>query len=246
MTATPFRVLASLAVSAVTLLPLAAQDKAPARLEIRPLAFRSSLAAQEAYAHDPAAPKGTAAVKTSVKTYLNHEFSTVFLTGRKIVFTTKPDRESITRPGELLGEAILPDDLRSGILLFLPANPGDKASCRILPINDSKGAFPAGSFRIANLSPQPVRIVLEEKNYDFKPGTTEFITDPPVREGNQSGMKAFAFKDNTWQRIGSGLWPHPGKNRVVQILYFDAVSGNVQLRAFDDVPPREPAETPAG
>lgn len=238
MTSAPLRILA---ISAATLFPLAAQDKAPARLELRPLAFRSNLAAQEAYAHDPAAPATAAAVKTPIKTYLNHEFATVFLTGRKIVFTTKPDRESINRPGELIGEATLPDDLRSGILLFLPANPGDKASSRILPINDSKGGFPAGSFRVSNLSPQPVRIVLEEKDHDFKPGSTGLIVDPPVRENNQSGMKAFALKENTWQRIGSGLWPYPGKNRVLQILYFDAAAGHVQLRAFDDVPPRKTA-----
>ena len=241
MIAPPLRVLA---ISAAALLPLAAQDKAPARLELRPLAFHSTLAVQEAYAHDPAAPANTAAIKTPIKTYLNHEFATVFLTGRKIVFTTKPDRESIKRPGELIGEATLPDDLRSGILLFLPAKPGETSSCRILPINDSKGAFPAGSFRVSNLSPQPVRIVLEEKNHDFKPGATGFITDPPVREGNQSGMKAFAFTDNTWQRIASGVWPHPGTNRVLQILYFDAAAGHVQLRAFDDIPPREAEPQP--
>jgi hypothetical protein len=232
------------ALFAAALLPLSAQEKAPARLELRPLAFDASLSLPEAYAHDPAAPASTAAIKTPIKTYLNHEFATVFLTGRKIIFTTKPERASLERPAERIGETTLPDDFRSGILLFLPGNAGDKTDCRILPIDDSKRAFPAGSFRVSNLSPQPVRIVLEEKNHDFKPGDTGFIHDPPVREGNQSGMKAFAFADNVWQRIASGVWPHPGTNRVLQILYLDAAAGCVQLRAFDDIPPREAKPQP--
>ena len=86
-----------------------------------------------------------------------------------------------------------------------------------------------------------MRIVLEEKTYQFKPGEVRLITDAPVRAGNQSGMKAFAFQDNSWQRIGTGIWPHPGKNRVLQILFSNPATNQVQLLAYDDVPPREPA-----
>lgn len=226
------------------LLPLAGREQSTTRTEIRLLAFQPDLATDEAYAHDPAAPAETIAVKTPIKSYLNHEFATLMLTGNRIVFTTKPDGASLTRAGEVLGEATLPEGVRSAILLFLPAPDGGKTRCRILPIDDSKRAFPAGSFRISNLSPQPVRIVLEEKTYDFKPGEIQLIIDPPVRAGKQSGMKAFAFHDQIWQRIGSGIWPAPGANRVVQVLFENPASGKVQLRAFDDVPPRQPAPTP--
>ena len=163
------------------------------------------------------------------------------LTGPRIVFTTTPDRGSLARPEELLGEAVLAPGVHSAILLCLPAAAGDNARFRLLAIDDSKRAFPAGTFRVSNLSPLPVRIVLEDKTFNFTPGEIQLITDPPVRDGNQSGMKAFAFQDNVWQRIGSGIWPHPGKNRVVQVLFTDPATGQVQLRAYDDVPPREPA-----
>lgn len=175
----------------------------------------------------------------AVKSYLNHEFATMGLTSRRLAVTSKLERASLTNPEELIGEATLPEGARSVILLFLPAPAGSKARSKILVIDDSKRAFPAGSFRIANLSPQPVRIVLEEQAYEFKPGETRLITDPPVRAGNQSGMKAFTYQDNGWQRIGSGMWPHPGDNRVVQILFTNPATGQVQLRAYDDVPPRE-------
>jgi hypothetical protein len=238
MPATPFAIPVCLA---ALLLPLAAQEKPENRVEIRLLAFQSDMATDEAYVHDPAAAAKTAALKVAVKSYLNHEFATVSLTGRRLAVTTKADRESLTRAGELLGETDLPAGVRSAILLLLPAAAGGKARCQVLTIDDSKRAFPAGSFRVTNLSPQPVRIVLEEKIYQFKPGEIKFITDPPVRAGKQSGMKAFAFHDNVWQRIGSGIWPHPGENRVVQVLFTNPASGQIQLRAYDDVPPRPPA-----
>ena len=226
---------------AVLLMPLSAKEKPDTRVEIRLLAFQPGMATDEAFIHDPAAPANTAAVKVAVKSYLNHEFASVPLTGRRLAITTKPERESLTRPGELLGETVLPEGVRSAILLFLPASPEDKSRCRILAMDDSKRAFPAGAFRVTNLSPKAVRIVLEEKTYLFKPGEIQLIIDPPARAGKQSGMKAFAYQDNGWQRIGSGIWPHPGKNRVVQVLFENPASGQVQLRAYDDVPPREPA-----
>ena len=234
----PSRLLPVFACLAAALLPLAATAKTAIRVELRLLAFQPDFGTDDAYAHDPDAGPEAAATKTPLKTYLNHEFSTVNLTGRRIVFTTKPERGSLTREGEVLGAVTLPEGVSSAILLFLPPKPDSKVRFQILAIDDSKRAFPAGSFRVSNLSPQPVRIVLEDKNFNFKPGETALITDPPVRDGNQSGMKAFAFRDNTWQRIGSGIWPHPGNNRVVQVLFFDPVMDQVQLRAFDDVPPR--------
>jgi len=221
-------------------LPLAAQEKPGNPVELRLLAFQPDLATADAFIQDPAATAKTAPVKAPVKSYLNHEFVTVILTTKQLAVTAKGDHDSLTRTGELLGEATLPEGVHSAILLFLPAAPDGKARCRILVIDDSKRAFPAGSFRVTNLSPEPVRIVLEDKTYQFKPGEVQLITDAPVRAGNQSGMKAFAFQDNSWQRIGTGIWPHPGKNRVLQVLFSSPATNQVQLRAYDDIPPREP------
>lgn len=219
-----------------------AQAPPPAvKVELRLLAFQPGMADEEVYAHDPAPASAAVAAKTPLRSYLNHEFSQVILTGRRLAFSKESDRASLARPGAVLAEAELPTGLTSAILLFLPEKAGGKHPFRVLVIDDSKRGFPAGTFRVFNLSPQQVRIVLEDKTYEFKPGASEFIKDPPVRDGNQSGMKAFALNNGNWQRIGSGIWPHPGENRVVQVLFLHPVTGLVQLRAFDDVPPREPA-----
>lgn len=81
-------------------------------------------------------------------------------------------------------------------------------------------------------------MLLEQKEYDFKPGGTVLIKDPPVREGNQIGMRTFVFKNNEWEPIATSLWPHPGQNRSVLVLFQNPTSGDVQLRAFDDSGPR--------
>jgi hypothetical protein len=59
-------------------------------------------------------------------------------------------------------------------------------------------------------------------------------------------MTAFCHRDNEWRRIGAGLWPHPGTKRVVEVLYDDPASGQVQLRGFRDVAVRDnlPADAP--
>lgn len=223
---------------------LGAQEKAATPpLELRLLAFNSSHGITEAHAHDPAKPGGPS-VPTPVKTYLNHEFVTVPATGRSLAFTTKPDPASLTRPGELLGEVTLPAGTRSAILLFLPTAPTSKARFKILPIDDSPKGFPVGSFQIFNLSQEAVRLQLESKNFDFKPGQSSLIEDPPVGENHHCAMRAFAFHKNKWQRVATSLWPPPGEARVLQILFQHPQTGQVQLRGFDDVPPRAPAPTP--
>ncbi|TAE75715.1 MAG: hypothetical protein EAZ84_08815 [Verrucomicrobia bacterium] len=230
--------------SALLATSLAAQEP-PARppLELRLLAFNSSLGIDAVHAHDPANPDAPS-VATPIKTYLNHEFSTLNPGGNTLRFTTRPEPESATRPEELLGDVTLPAGTRSAILLFLPVPPGGKSRFKILPIDDSSKAFPAGSFKVFNLSPQAVRIQLETQNFDFKPGATTLIQDPPVGDNHHSSMRAFAFHGKQWQRIATSLWPPPGEARVLQILFQHPQSGQVQLRGFDDVPPRAAAAEP--
>jgi hypothetical protein len=233
-----YKTLLSVAVLGAVINSSSAEAPATVRAEIRMLAFTNNLEQAESYAQDPAAEPTATSVAAPIKTYLNHEFSTVTLKSRKITFTTKPDRASLTREGETIGEVILPEGVESAILLFLPGKPGDKTRCKILAINDSKRGFPAGSYNATNMSPLPIRLMLEQKNFDFKPGATMLIENPPVREGGQAGMRTFAFKDNVWKAIATGLWTPPVEGRRVIVLFQDPASGDVQLRAFDDDPPR--------
>ncbi len=220
--------------------PLVAQEAPPVRAEIRLLAFSTDIQQKDVFIQDPAALPETASTPGNIKTYLNHEFVPVVLKSRKISFTTKPDRASLTREGELVGEVTLPVGAESSILLFLPGKPGEKTLYRIMPIADSKKAFPAGSFNITNLSPMPMRLLLEKTNFEFTPGQTKLVENPPVRAGGVCGMRASVFRENRWDEISTSLWPHPGNARALMIMYLDTASGNVQLKGYDDVPPRAP------
>lgn len=214
------------------------------KAEVRLLTFDTSIPQPDIFIHDPAAEPTAAATPATLKSYLNHQYASVQISSRKLVFTTKPDRASITRDGELVGEVTLPANENSAILLFLPGKPGGKAKYQVMPVADSKKAFPAGSFHVTNLSPVAVRLLLEKKPFEFKPGQTSLIVDPPVRDGAMIGMRAFAFLENAWQEVSASLWTHPGRGRGVMIIFQDPVSKDIQLKAFDDIPPREP-EQPA-
>ena len=230
------------AVIASTIVSLSAQDSAPAKVEIRMLAFSSAQQKMEAFAHDPLADAAAVPVPAPIKTYLNHQFSTVVLKSRKVVFTTKISRDSIKTPEDVIGEVTLPQNADSAILLFLPGK--DKNRAQIMAIDDSKRAFPAGSFHASNLSPLPIKLMLEKKQFDFKPGQAHLIEDPPTGETGQTAMRTFSFRNNAWGPVATSLWPHPGDARSVLIFYQNPNAGEVQLRSFADVPPRLPQIEP--
>lgn len=220
-----------------------AQGSPPTQAKLRLLAFMPALQQEEAYAHDPAADEGVAGVAAPIKSYLNHEFSTVLTKSRKVVFTTKPDHASINRPGEVIGEGTLPAAGNTAIFVFLPGKPGDKAKNQVMAIDDSKRTFPPGSFHITNIGTQTVRLTLEKTNYDFAPGKVILITDPPVGETHQSIMQAFVQKGpNNWVRIAAGRWPHPGRGRNLALIFQNPATGNMELRGFDDMPATEATE----
>jgi hypothetical protein len=223
---------------------LNAQEAKTHPVSLRLLSFSGDPSLGEVFVQDPAADPAIPAVASKVQTYLNREGPSLNLFGNSVAFTKKQDRDSMKRPGELLAKLELSPSLRTAILVFLPGQPGGETPYRIFVIDDSPKNFPAGSFHVTNLSPLPVKITLEKQPYDFKPGATVVIDKPPMAENQHAHMQAFAFVSNEWRSIGTGLWPNPGDARGVQLLYQEPVSGQVQLRAYDDVPVRPPAPAP--
>lgn len=210
------------------------------RVNLRLLAFSSDLSVANAYLHDPDGSADGQGTKVAVKDYLNREGHVVTLAGHKVVLTTKLEHASITADDEVIGEVSMHDGASSVILFFLPKEPDSKTRCKILGIDDSKQAFPEGSLNILNLCPLPVRLILETEQYEFESYESMIVEDPPVRENQHSGMQAFASKDNEWRQIASGLWPKPTRGRFRQVFFMNPGSNQIQLCAFDDVPPRDP------
>jgi hypothetical protein len=219
--------------------PPAAPPAAPAEtagLRVRALSFQLDSPPADVYAHDAAGDGSVPGVKLEVKSYLNHEFSGLPIKGDSLVFTKTADPAGIKDSANIVAKTRLPGGFRSGIFMFLPGTgkAGDPAF-RVLVIEDNKKAFPPGSLKILNLSPLPVSIMLEKETFNFKSGETKVIEDPPVGPSQSSGMVAKAFKDGEWRKIGSGVWPHPGSKRVLQVLFENPKSQQVELRGIRDI-----------
>jgi hypothetical protein len=229
-------------IGATTLGAFAQQPAVQAK--IRLLAFTPDLQFQEAFARDPSIQDGSEAALTPINTYLESDPLTVPTKSRKIAFTTKSDFGSINRPNELIGEATLPASARSAIFVFLPGKAGDKAKSQIMVFDDSKQAFPAGSLNIVNISPQAVRLSLENKNYDFTPGKTILIPEPPLRPGNLTGMRAFVQKGSTWTPLSTGIWSYTKSRRKLAIIFQNLATAKIELRTFEDTPPSEEPPQP--
>lgn len=227
-------------------LPVAAQQAPPAAppagevetagLRVRGLSFQLDSPPADVFVHDAAGDGTVPGVKLDVKSYLNHEFSGLPIKGDSLVFTKSSDPSGIKDSANIIAKTRLPGGFRSGIFMFLPGTgkAGDPAF-RVLVIEDNKKAFPPGSLKILNLSPLPVSIMLEKEVFNFKSGETKIIEDPPVGPSQSSAMVAKAFKEGEWRQIGSGIWPHPGSKRVLQVLFENPKSRQVELRGIRDI-----------
>ena len=227
----------------VTTLGAFAQQPA-VQAKIRLLAFTPDLQFQEAFARDPSVQDGSEGALTPINTFLDSDPVMVTTKSRKIAFTTKSDYGSINRPNELIGEATLPGNAHSAIFVFLPGKPGDKAKSQILAFDDSKQAFPAGSLNIVNISPQAVRLTLEKTNYDFIPGKTILIPEPPLRPGNLTGMRAFVQKGSEWAPLSTGIWSYTKSRRKLAIIFQNVATTKIELRTIEDSPASEEEPKP--
>lgn len=212
-----------------------APSEAPG-LKIRSLYFQLDTPLTDVFAHDPSAGGKLPAVKLDVKTYLNHEFSTLPFKGDSFVFTKSADPADLASPAKVLAKAKLPDNFKNGIFIFLPGSgkAGDPPY-RVLVIDDANRVFPPGSFKVMNLSPRAVRIELEKQVYNFRSGETKVIEDPPVAANNSSGMRGFAFNKGGWERFAATVWPHPGEKRSIQLIFENPQSKQVEIYGIRDV-----------
>lgn len=211
-----------------------AQQPAARVVRLRLLAFDSTAVPTESYVFDPAVTEPSPGIVAPIKGYLNHEDLKLQLFGSDLIFSKSKKAEDAKNAELQIGKVTLPKTGNRFMLIFLP---GANQQFRVLPLDDSVKEFPLGSYRVISLSRFPVRLTLEKNSYEFKPGQSSLITDPPVQANHHSAMYAYATIDGKEQRIGSGLWPHPGQKRAVQVFFDNPTSQAVELRGFRDISP---------
>lgn len=185
----------------------------------------------EVYLHD--AKSRSAGVKIKVKSFLNHESDSVKVRSNSVVFTSQAAASSVEDVDESLGKVELPESFKSGVLLFIPKAKDQEAAVHL--IDDSFASFPAGAIKVVNLSPDPMRIELEGKPFDCDAGAALVIKDPPVGDRYASGMRAYRKKDGDWVQVMSGVWSHPGKKRVIQIITINPVIQGIEIKGVRDI-----------
>ena len=80
-----------------------------------------------------------------------------------------------------------------------------------------------------------MKIELEKKEFEFKPGEIRAIEDPPVGANQASGMKGYSQQDGEWQAFVSAIWPHPGGKRVLQLVTANPATGQLEMRGVRDI-----------
>ena len=207
--------------------------EAPAKdVELRCVSLVSTHPEGDVFLH--VAGKKRRGAHLQVQGYLNHDSDTVALDGQDVIFTKDGSPKSVEDESMKLGQVKFPGNLERAILVFSP--PKEEAPAFVSLIDDSAKAFPAGSYCVLNLSPHPVRIQLEGKDFDCPPDSQTPIVKPPVGEGNMIGMKAFYNKGggDEWEQIASGIWPEPGRKRVLQIIQENPNGNGVLMKGLTD------------
>ena len=180
-------------------------------------------------------PSGGEAGKAAViKSYLNHEGLTVKLAGNEVLFSKSAKKEDAADAANEIAKATLPKEGGRFIILFVPAE-NEKFSAVVVP--DSLKDFPPGAFHVANTSKFPLKLTLEDKAYPFEPGEQKVIADPPMQDNQHCAMRAYTIDKGKENQIGSGLLPHPGTKRSIQVVFDNPATKKTELKGFKDISP---------
>lgn len=200
---------------------------------LRLLSFDTETAPEKSYAFDPKVDvPGTEA---PIKTYLNHQGTLVRLAGDEVVFSSSNQAADARKPEQQLATVKLPSKGDAFILIFLKIG---ENKFKVLPLSDSVKDFPLGTIQVISLSKTPIKLVLEKKVFDLKPGALMQIKDAPVGANQQTGMYAYGFEDGKWKRFTSGMWVPPAESkRLIEIFFDQPLSKRTKLKGFRDISP---------
>lgn len=97
---------------------------------------------------------------------------------------------------------------------------------------DSAAAFPAGSFKLANLGSLAIKIELGADTHQCEAGETKVLARVSFGENQSVGMRAYGKRGDQWKLITSGIWSNPGTKRVLQVFIEDLLTKAVTLKGI--------------
>ena len=124
--------------------------------------------------------------------------STVPLNGSLVLFNTTTVDQKNPVPS-IAASASVPHNMKRAIVIVMPAPPNSKPAYRMILIDDSSAAFPAGESRILALVPFDTAVEAGEHKLLCKPGKITGMA--PVRKLNPYNMAQTDFyykKNDSW------------------------------------------------
>lgn len=199
-------------------------------LSIRCLTVQNGYPKTGAFLHDGSGGGGES---LDVKTFLNHKRQEIEVDGDELVFTSESGAKSADDENLVFGRVTLPEGVDSCLFVFEPPV-GDRPA-RVHCVDESLEAFPAGSFKILNLSGIELRLELEDESFGLPLDEAVLIGEIPVGKRNAAAMGAFRKDGEEWKKVASGNWSHPGKKRVFHVATSDKTGRYVTMNGFRDI-----------
>lgn len=141
-------------------------------------------------------------------------------------------------PANLAGPPIaiasIPAGMKSGIVLFFPAEGGkDNLAYRTFVIDASMGKIPQDGALVMNLFDKEVRVVIGEHRLILLPGKNAPVVRPKDRNDyNMTPVIFLAEVNGEWKTASETLVRFPEKLQQLFVSYLDAQSKRLSFRAY--------------
>jgi len=133
-------------------------------------------------------------------------------------------RESTNEDGEVVRTPVtrvtLPERAKRVLLFFFVKRSSSGEEVRVIALDDSETEFPAGEFKIWNLSGHPVAAQIASERAVVKAG--ERVSLSPSLDDQEYYPALMFFRPDPnadWKRFVSNGWTNRGEQRVLIILF---------------------------
>ena len=136
---------------------------------------------------------------------------------------------------EAMAVAKLPVSGSEFLFLLVPSgkDSGEVYRCLVLP--DDTANFPAGGFRLINLSPAKLRFAMGDERLELLPGTIKVLGH--ISGAAEDGRFAYVvqYQDGeVWNRLSTGFWTRRDSIRSLQVAFRDPLTQRLVMRGYDD------------
>jgi len=136
--------------------------------------------------------------------------------------------------GAPIAIATIPAGMKSGIVLFFPAEPGkDNLVYRTSVLDASMEGIPQDGALVMNLFDKEVRVVIGEHRLVLKPGKSTTVVRPQDRNDYNMTPVVFLTEVNgEWKTASETLVRFPEKLQQLFVSYSDSQSKRLSFRAY--------------